>query len=135
MALQSNLDMLVSWSEKWQIKFNDDKCKVLHIGNNNYCTKYTMNGSELTKVGYEKNLEVTISNDLKPCKHCSDVGKTANKLVGFIGRTFEYKSEKVIYTLFNALVRPHLEYCIQLWSPYYKDLLISWREYKEELLK
>ena len=35
-----------------------------------------------------------ISDDLKPSKHCSDVIKTAKKLVGFIGRTFENKSEK-----------------------------------------
>ena len=73
------------------MKFNDDKCKVLHIGSNNQFTKYTMNGSELSKVNQEKDLGVTISNDFKPDKHCSDV-KKANKLVGFIGRTFEYKS-------------------------------------------
>ena len=78
-----------------------------------------MNDSELSKVNHEKNLGITISNDLKPGKHCSDI-KKANKLVGFIGRTFEYKSEKVILTLYNALVRPHLEYCIQFWSPYYR---------------
>ena len=63
-----------------------------------------MNGTKPSKVSHEKDLEVTISNDLKPCKHCSDVVKTANKLVGFIRRTFEYKSEKVIHTLYNALV-------------------------------
>ena len=34
LQFQSNLDT-VSWSEKWQIIFNVDKCKVLHIGNNN----------------------------------------------------------------------------------------------------
>ena len=94
MQLQFNLNILVSWSEKWQIKFNIDKCKVLHIGNNNLYTKYTMNGSELTKVSHEKDLGVTINNDLKPSKHCSDVIKTANKLVDFIGRTLEYKNEK-----------------------------------------
>ena len=75
------------------MKFNDDKCKVLHISNNNQYTKYTMNGSELFKVGHEKDSEVTISNDFEPDKHCSDV-KTANKLVGFIRRTFQHKSEK-----------------------------------------
>ena len=73
---------------------NVDKCNVLHIGNNNHYTNYTMNGSKLSKVSYEKDLGVTISNDLKLIKHCSDVIKTANKLVSFIGRTFEYKSEK-----------------------------------------
>ena len=54
MQLQSNLDIFVSWSEKWQMKFNVDKCKVLHIENNNHCTNYTMNGYELTKVSHEK---------------------------------------------------------------------------------
>ena len=67
-----------------------------------------------------KKTGITISNDLKPDKHCSDVVKKANKLVGFISRTFDYKSEKVILTLYNALVHPHLECCIQFWSPYYR---------------
>ena len=79
-----------------------------------------MNGSELSKINHEKNLGVTISNALKPGKHCSDVVKKAKKLVGFIGRIFEYKSEKVILTLYNALVRHHLEYCNKFWSSYYR---------------
>ena len=71
------------------MKLNVDKCKGLHIGNNNQYIKDTMNCSELSKVNHEKDLGVTISNDLKPDK------KKARKLVGFIGRTFEYKSEKL----------------------------------------
>ena len=55
-----------------------------------------------------KDLKVTISNDHKLSKHCSDVVKTTKKLVGFIRRTFEYKSEKLILTLLNALVCSHL---------------------------
>ena len=70
------------------------------------------------KLAMKKDLGITIiSNHLKPSKHYSDVVKKTNKLVTFIGRTFEYKSEKVILTRFNALVRPHLEYCIQFCSP------------------
>ena len=110
--LQTDLDRLVNWSNKWQMTFNLNKCKVLHIGNNNDRHNYSMNGIELLKVNEEKDLGVTISSDLKPGKHCTEVVKTANKLIGFIGRTFEFKSEKVILTLFNALVRPHLEYCV-----------------------
>ena len=118
--LQSDLERLVNWSNKWQMAYNVSKCKVMHIGSNNNRTNYSMNGTEIPKVSKEKDLGVTISNDLKPTNHCSDVVKTANKLTGFIGRTFEFKSEKVILTLFNALVRPHLEYCVQFWSPYYR---------------
>ena len=39
-----------------------------------------MNGSKLSKASNEKHF--------KPSKHCSDVVKTANKLVGFLERTF-----------------------------------------------
>ena len=31
-VLQEDLDSLVRWSEKWQMLFNQDKCKCLHIG-------------------------------------------------------------------------------------------------------
>ena len=46
--------------------------------------------------------------------------KTANKLIGFIGRSFEFRTEEIILNLYNALVRLHLEYCVQCWSSYYK---------------
>ena len=118
--LQNDLDRLANWAHKWQMKFNVEKCKVLHIGSNNDHVNYSMNGAELSKVDQEKDLGVLISKDLKPSLQCKEVIKTANKLVGFIGRSFEHKSEKVIRTLYNSLVRPHLEYCVQFWSPYYR---------------
>ena len=118
------------------MKFNVDKCKVLHIDSNNQFTKYTMNGSELSKVNHEIDLGITISDDLKTDKHCSDVvKKKANKLVGFIGRTFEYKSEKVILTLYNALVRPNLEYCTQFRSPYYRKYINKLERIKIKITK
>ena len=118
--LQCDLNKLISWAEKWQMKFNIEKCKVLHIGSNNVQARYVMTNMPLSSVEKEKDLGVVVSKDLKPSQHCTETVKTANKLVGFIGRTFEFKSEKVILTLYNSLVRPHLEYCVQFWSPYYK---------------
>lgn len=118
--LQNDINTLVDWADKWQMEFNIEKCKVLHVGSNNVHKDYTMKNSVLSTTENEKDLGVTMSSDLKPSKQCTEVIKTANKLVGFIGRTFEFKSEKIILTLFNSLVRPHLEYCVQFWSPYYK---------------
>ena len=100
--------------------FNVDKFKVLHIGNRTVQANYTMNGKQLAKVEQEKDLGVVISSDLKPSKQCSEVVKTANKLIGFIRRSFEFRTEEIILNLYNALVRPYLEHCVQCWSPYYK---------------
>ena len=79
-----------------------------------------MNGTQLKSIEREKDLGVTVSNDLKPSQQCSEVVKKANEIIGFVGRSFEHKSKEVILTLYNLLVQPHLEYCVQARSPYYK---------------
>ena len=118
--LQKDLNTLVEWSKTWMMNFNFDKCHVLHIGNSNPQVNYTMENVSIKSVQKEKDLGVIISSDLKQSNQCAEVVKTANKLVGFIGRSFTFKSEKIILTLYNSLVRPHLEYNVQFWSPYYK---------------
>ena len=46
-------------------------------------------------------------------------------MLGFISRNVGHKSKEVMKTLCNAYVRPHLEYCVQAWSPHYqKDLVM-----------
>jgi len=31
-SLQKDLDSLSTWSARWQLKFNPEKCKLMHIG-------------------------------------------------------------------------------------------------------
>ena len=120
---QTNLGKLSNWAKTWQMSFNTDKCKVLHIGYRNEKRNYLMDGRQLKSTDKENDLGVTISSNLKPSQQCSEVAKKANMLVGFIGRSFEYKSRATIIPLYNALVRPIMEYCVQAWCPYYqKDI-------------
>ncbi len=77
------------------MKFNVQKFEVMHISINNDNVKYLMNGVELSVTNTETDLGVMISDDLRLCNQCSKAVKTANKLVGFTGRTFEHKPEKL----------------------------------------
>ena len=43
--LQVHLNKLAKWADKWQMLFNNDKCKCLHIGQANAKTNYLMNRS------------------------------------------------------------------------------------------
>ena len=72
-VLQRDLDRLVQWSERWQMKFNVEKCKVMHLGKRNFGGDYVMNGGALETVGEERDLGVMITNDLKASAQCAYV--------------------------------------------------------------
>ena len=115
--LQQDLQKIGEWSVKWQMPFNLDKCKVMHIGYKNNNVKYELLGRELESCQQEKDLGVTITNDLQPSKQCIEVEKKAQKILGYIKRQFKTRKKDTIITLYKALVRPHLEYAVQFWSP------------------
>ena len=61
-------------------------------------------GKVLESVDVEQDLEVVIQNDLKVSQQCSKVVKTANKILGMIYRTFQYKSEDIMLRLYKSFV-------------------------------
>jgi len=44
---------------EWQMLFNVEKCKVMHIGYNNCCAEYDTDGNKLETAAEEKDLGVT----------------------------------------------------------------------------
>ena len=118
--LQHDINYLIAWSDKWQMPFNIDKCKVMHFGNDNYNFEYEINGNWLESVEFQRNLGIIVDKSLKFSNQCLSARNKANRALSFIKRNVNYKSKEIIRTLYNAYVRPHLEYSIQAWSPYLK---------------
>ncbi len=75
---------------------------------------YEINGVKLESVQCVKDLSVTIASKLKFFQQCKDAAGKANRMLDFINRNFSFKNEDVILLLCISLIRPHLEYDMQL---------------------
>ena len=132
--LQDDIDKLVKWSEKWQMLFNFGKCKCLHIGPGNTSMNYEMGGTILSTTVKEKDLGVTMNANMKVSEQCRIAASKANQVLGMIRRNITYKDKSLIVPLYKAIVRPHLEYCIQAWSPYLRKDIDMLEKYRGEQL-
>ena len=119
--LQRDIDRLLEWSDKWLLKFNASKCKVLQIGNQDDTQTYHMNNVTLENVTEERDLGVTVDQNLTFHDHVDQQVAKANQILGLIRRALTYIDGDVMRTLFNSLVCPHLEYSAVVWRPINKE--------------
>ncbi|PKU43616.1 hypothetical protein llap_6074 [Limosa lapponica baueri] len=83
----------------------------------------------------EKDSDVLVDEKLYMSQQCALEAQKDNHILGCIKRNMASRLREVILPLYSALMRPHLEYCLQLWSPQHKkdmDSLeqVQWRAMK-----
>ena len=68
----------------------------------------------------EKDLGVWISSDMKCSQQCIQTFNKASGVMRMIKRTIRFKEVRITISSYKTLVRPHVEYCVSAWTPYYK---------------
>ena len=104
------------------MEFHPKKCKVLHFGSKNPEHQYMIGNSKVIPTNYEKDLGVTISDNLKWAEHIKNCVNKANRMIGLVKRTFSYLDEDMFITLYKTFIRPLLEYCPEVWSPHLEKI-------------
>jgi hypothetical protein len=116
--LQRTLDDLCEWGRTWGMVFNVKKCKIMHLGHNNICQEYTMDGQVLEETSEERDIGVTMARNLKPSTQCANAARTAQTVLSQVTRAFHYRDRNIFVRLYMQYVRPHLEFASPAWSPW-----------------
>ncbi|KAK4826998.1 hypothetical protein QYF61_013098 [Mycteria americana] len=111
-ALQRDLDRLEHWAMINGMKFIKSKCQILH--------KYKLGEERLGSSPAERDLGVLVDSRLDMSQQRALAARRANRILGCIKHSIISWSKQMIILLYTALVRPHLEYCVQFWALQFK---------------
>ena len=127
-SLQQDLDNFYEWSVAWKMNFNPVKCKVLSItrATEPIVFNYSMNNQSLEHVGAFKDLGILVDKNLSFSSHIDNLVGKCNKLCGAIKRAVGFTAPQAVkLALYNTLVRSHLDYASQVWSPHEKNRILK----------
>ena len=118
--LQKDLDSLQEWETLNKMEFHPGKCQLLRLTNKKkpILTDYKIHNISLKSFESVKYLGVTIDSKLSWSDQINALYNKASRMLGFLERNFYKCPKNVKEKVFNALVRPLLDYGCTAWDPY-----------------
>ena len=125
LALQQDINLLTSWSVRWNLSFNAMKCVNLRFSAGlSVDHSYYICGQPVARKWSYRDLGIIMSHDLSWKNHHDFILSKAYRFLGLLRRTFSTvdcnQAKKILYL---SLVRSQLMYCSPIWRPQFlKDI-------------
>jgi len=119
-AIQRNLHRLEEWAHEDLMRLNKAECEVLHLGQSNPRYLYKLGEDLLESSPVEKDFGVLMDKKQNMSHQRAFAARKVNYILGCIKKGVASREREVIVPLYSALVRHHLEYCVQAWGLQYK---------------
>ena len=116
-SMQSDIDRVMSWCDKWQLTVAVHKCNVLHVGRNNARHQYAMGTEVIPSVSTVVDLGIMVTSDLKFTSHIAQISASAFQRLNLMFRAFSTRDRSYFLKTYMCYVRPLVEYNTPLWSP------------------
>lgn len=120
-ALQMAIDKFINWCDDNDLEVHSMKCKVITFSLRKISihADYYIKGVVIERIESIRDLGVILDTKLSFSAHFEYVSNKAHAMLAFVKRhcykTFDTDIAKM---LFYALVRSHLEFASQVWSPF-----------------
>ena len=104
--------------KNWLIKLDNNKCKLVSFRRSiDHDFPYYIKSKKIAEVDSIKDFGVTFNPILKFDQHCNNKVNKAYIFLGIIERSCLSK-DVLFIALYKSLVRSHIEYAVQVVSPY-----------------
>ena len=117
-SLLSSLAKVQQWAIDWQLKLNPLKCSVLHLGPRNPKNTYVIDDKILNSPDVVRDLGIVYDSKLSFNVYIDYIVSKAYQRVNLIFRSFYSRDPKILKLAYNTYVKPILEYCTSVWSPF-----------------
>ena len=126
-ALAADLSRIVGWLRKNHLQMNVRKTQLLLLARKGRVrelehVRLSVNGTEISRQDYVKFLGVLIDSGLTFEKHVAAVRRKCFGGLAILGRLRNTLPMSLKAALFDALIRPHLDYCSVVWQECSKAL-------------
>ena len=116
--MQNELQVLYQWANNNNLTYNQQKFEHLAYGESNIITEYTnAKDSVINQKPTVKDLGILFSTSAKFESHIKNLVSEAQRLSGYILRTFTTREKDAMITLLKSLLISKMEYACIVWSP------------------